>query len=368
MLTSLYIHIPFCDKICTYCDFRKEIASSDKKTKYIDALIKELNFYKDNFKSLKTIYIGGGTPSSLDLELLEKLFIALEAVIDTKSLIEYSIETNPNDINKSFVSLISKYRINRVSMGVQTFNDIHLKLLNRTHKPKDVYKAVELLKNNNIKKINIDMIFSIPTSNIDDLYNDLKHLQNLDITHISYYSLILEEKTVLDYQIKQNKFSLLDEETEALMYNIVLDKLNEQGFIQYEISNFQKNEDYSHHNLTYWTNKEYLGIGVGAHSLFNKQRLFNTNNLSKYITNSLNLNFEKTSYPYEELKEVLMLGLRLTKGINITSINELYNINIMELYPDLLKYIKEGLLVINDDYLSFTRKGLLLGNLVFEIF
>lgn len=368
MLTSLYIHIPFCDNICTYCDFKKEIASSNKKANYISALIKELNYYKDDFKKVKTIYIGGGTPSSLELNLLENLFKAIEEVIDTKNLIEYSIETNPNDINQSFVSLITKYNVNRVSMGVQTFKVSLLKLLNRNHSIDDVYNAVSLLKKNNITKINIDMIFSIPTSNIVDLQNDLKHIKKLDVTHISYYSLILEEKTVLNYQIEHNKFSLIDEETEALMYNIVLDNLLEQGFNQYEISNFQKQEDYSYHNLTYWTNKEYLGIGVGAHSLFNQQRWFNTNNVSDYISMCENNNFSKNSYSYEELREVLMLGLRLTKGISITNINETYKIDLLQQYPDLIKYISEGLLVIKDDYLSFTRKGLLLGNLVFEIF
>lgn len=207
MLTSLYIHIPFCDNICTYCDFKKEIASSNKKANYISALIKELNYYKDDFKKVKTIYIGGGTPSSLELNLLENLFKAIEEAIDTKNLIEYSIETNPNDINQSFVSLITKYNVNRVSMGVQTFKVSLLKLLNRNHSIDDVYNAVSLLKKNNITKINIDMIFSIPTSNIVDLQNDLKHIKKLDVTHISYYSLILEEKTVLNYQIEHNKFS-----------------------------------------------------------------------------------------------------------------------------------------------------------------
>ena len=235
MLTSLYIHIPFCSQICTYCDFHKEMAKQSKKERYIDALITELKLHKEALASIKSIYIGGGTPTSLDINLLEKLLKAIKVTINLDSIVEYSIESNPNDYNIDLVRLIKKYGVNRVSIGVQTFNQKHLSFLGRTHNEQDVLNAITLLRNNEFNNISVDMIFSLINQTKEELEIDLEKVIKLDVDHISYYSLILEEKTKLQFLLDQNKISMNSEDQEGLMYNIVIDTLVESGFKHYEI-------------------------------------------------------------------------------------------------------------------------------------
>lgn len=369
MLTSLYVHIPFCSQICTYCDFHKEMAKQSKKERYIDALITELKHHKEDLKSVQSIYIGGGTPTSLDLTLLEKLLSAIKNTIDLDSILEYSIESNPNDYNLELVLLLKKYGINRVSIGVQTFNESHLSFLGRTHHESDVINAIKILRENDFNNISVDMIFSLINQTEKELRSDLEKVVLLDIDHISYYSLILEEKTKLQYLLDQKKISMNSEDTEGLMYNIVIDTLVKSNFEHYEISNFSKDKKESFHNKTYWLNKEYLGIGSGSHSMYDKMRYYNPHNVSKYIKmlEHKNINI-KTSYEYDSLNEELMLSLRLMKGINISKINQRYNIDLFKKYPELETFILDKILEVDQGNLRFTRKGILLGNLVFQIF
>ena len=369
MLTALYIHIPFCDKICTYCDFHKEIASLSKQEKYLVSLKRELETHKNEYKDLLTVYIGGGTPSSLTLKLLEDLFHTIATLIDISSLTEFTIETNPNDITIEKAKLFKKYGINRVSIGVQTFNNNHLKFLGRTHRKEDVLKAINNLKEANITNISIDMIFSLVNQTIEELNEDIIEVTNLPIDHISYYSLILEEKTILHYLYSQNKISMNTEDLEALMYNKVIDTLNEKGFYQYEISNFCKNGHESLHNLVYWQNKQYLGLGSGSHSLYLGKRFSNIRNVRKY-TEALNKGqyVLKDFYEVEPLREEMIMGLRLIKGVNITHVNNKYDIDLLDLYPEINDFITKKLLTLENDQLYFTRQGLLLGNIVFSIF
>lgn len=369
MLTALYIHIPFCDKVCTYCDFHKEIASLDKKEKYIVSLIKEIENHKFEYSDLKTVYIGGGTPSSLPIDQLEQLLIKISSVINVKTLDEFSIETNPNDITEEVAKLFNKYGINRVSIGVQTFNDAHLKFLGRTHNKAHVLKAIDNLQNNNITNINIDMMFSLVNQTVKELEEDINEVTNLTIKHISYYSLILEEKTQLHYLYRQNKISMNDEDLEALMYNIVIDNLKKSGYYHYEISNFSRKGYKSLHNLVYWQNKEYLGLGSGSHSLYKGKRFSNVRSVKKY-TNDLHRDgySAKEFYDVEPLREELIMGLRLINGVNIISINDKYDIDLLDIYPEINDFVAKELLVLENDQLYFTRKGLLLGNIIFSIF
>ena len=364
MLTSLYIHIPFCKHICTYCDFHKEIATLEKKKAYVDALLEEIDMYKDKVSQLKTIYIGGGTPSNLELTDLKRLFQKLSSIIDTATLQEYTIEVNPDDMTYELAKVLSTYHINRVSMGVQTFHQKHLAFLNRTHNKEDVLNAISVLKKNHIKNINIDMIFNIPNQTIKELEEDIEIVTSLPIKHISYYSLILEEKSVLYQLIKKNKVTISDQDLEADMYIKVMDTLQNKGFIQYEISNFCKEGYESIHNLSYWTNKEYLGLGSGSHSMMDNKRLYNVSNVSKYVRDIANKNLLKEEYEHGHIKDVMITGLRLTKGINIQEVNKLYNLNILELYniPD---FINNNILEIKGEYLRFTKQGILIGNVVF---
>lgn len=345
------------------------MAKDSKKERYISSLIKELEYHKDEVREVKTIYIGGGTPTSLSLELLERLLQTIHSTIDMSNVIEFSIESNPNDYNINLINLLKKYSVNRVSIGVQTFNEKQLEFLGRTHTRQDVYQSISLLRDHGFTNISIDMIFSLVDQTESDLEADLNEVLNLDIDHISYYSLILEEKSKLYYLLTQNKISMNSEDLEGIMYNKVIDTLEENGFIQYEISNFTNKGLESLHNKTYWNNEEYLGIGSGSHSMYDNTRFYNITNVTKYIEKIEQNDFNfTTSYEYDSLNEEMMLGLRLTKGININKINEKYNIDIFQTYPKLLEFIKDGLLEVQNDYISFTRKGILVGNIVFQLF
>ena len=369
MLTALYIHIPFCDKVCTYCDFHKEIASLDKKEKYINSLIKELGNHKYEYSDLLTVYIGGGTPSSLPLNLLKDLFVTINSLIDVKSLKEFSIETNPNDITKEVANLFKEYGINRVSIGVQSFNEEHLKFLGRTHTKKDVSSAIENLLECNINNINVDMIFSLVNQTMEELDDDIFEVINLPIKHISYYSLILEEKTKLHYLYRQNKISMNDEDLEAVMYNRVIDCLVKSGFYHYEISNFSKKNYESLHNLVYWKNEQYLGLGSGSHSLYRGKRFSNVRSVMRYTNGLTKAGYSNIeTYEVEPLREELILGLRLLDGVNIININNKYSIDLLNLYPEINDFVDKELLKIENDQLYFTRKGLMLGNIIFSIF
>ncbi len=266
-------------------------------------------------------------------------------------------------------NLFNKYGINRVSIGVQTFNDNHLLFLGRTHSKEDVLNAVDNLLKSGITNINIDMIFSLVNQTMEELVLDLEEVVNLPIKHISYYSLILEEKTKLHYLYSQNKISMNSEDLEALMYNRVIDTLKNKGFNHYEISNFSKKGYESIHNMIYWQNKQYLGIGSGSHSLYKDSRFSNIRNVRRY-TKSLNEDGYPISeaYEVEPLREEMIMGLRLLAGVNINFVNSKYNVDLLELYPEINDFISKELLVLENDYLRFTRKGLLLGNIIFSIF
>ncbi len=369
MLTSLYIHVPFCNQICTYCDFHKEIAKDSKKTRYIYSLREELKHNKDLYSELETVYIGGGTPSSLDLNLLEILLKTINDLIDINRIKEFTIETNPNDISIQFIKLIKKYNINRVSVGIQTFSDKHLNFLGRTHSKTDIYHCINLLKEYNIPNISVDMIFSLINQTVEELVADINEVIKLDVNHISFYSLILEEKTKLYYLYENNKISMNSEDLEGVMYNKVINTLTDNNYLHYEISNFAKPGFESLHNKTYWLNREYLGLGSGAHSQYQNKRLYNPHNVTQYIEKIENNDFSfQTEYEYGGLEDEMMLGLRLLKGINIDYINNKYNIDLLLKYPELNEFIAKSILVIDNGYLHFTREGILLGNEVFKIF
>jgi oxygen-independent coproporphyrinogen-3 oxidase len=369
MLTSLYLHIPFCNQICTYCDFHKEIANTKKKQDYIYALCEELQFHSDKYTSLETIYIGGGTPSSLDLGLLETLLKTIKETIPLNNIIEYSIETNPNDLTKEFAELIFSYGVNRVSIGVQTFHQKHLTFLGRTHNQQDVYNGIEVLKETGFTNISVDMMFSLINQTLEELQEDITKVLALGINHISYYSLILEEKTKLYYMYEHDKVTLNEDDLEAKMYDLVINELESNGFKQYEISNFAKDGKTSLHNLSYWTNKEYLGLGSGSHSLYNKQRFFHINNVKEYISNVSKKQFlEYDYYEYDTITDEMILGLRLTKGISVSYIEEKYKLVLVEAYPKLNEFIQGGYLEIEKDYIRLTKKGIFVGNEIFVVF
>ena len=373
-IEALYIHIPFCNRICTYCDFYKMLAKYDTKSKYIDYLIKELDLKKPYLSNIKTIYIGGGTPTCLDNDLLEKLLKAIEDRIDLNKVIEYSIEANPLDLNLIKCNLLNKYHINRVSVGVQSFEEERLKFLGRTHNKTDAYLAIKNLKKSGIKNINIDLMYGLPNDNFVKFKKDLTLALKLKINHISCYALILEEHTMLYNRFKEGKFSELDGDIQANIYYKTNKYLANHGFNHYEISNYAKKGYESIHNLTYWNNEYYLAIGASSSYYFNNIRYTNIHNLKKYYQGIDN---KKIEY-YEENKlsnsdqmtEEIILGLRKVEGIDITKFSYKFGMSIYDAFGDIINDLinKKLLVLTKNNHLKIPEDKLFVSNSIMERF
>lgn len=353
-IESLYIHIPFCDHICIYCDFYKMIAKEDEKEKYLNYLIKELHIKKDLLKDIKTIYLGGGTPSNLSLTLLEKLFIEINNYIDVSHLEEFTIECNPIDINQNLIDMLKKYHINRVSLGVQSFNDRKLINLKRNHTKEIAINAIKKLQENKITNINCDFIYGLNLKdqfidNIEIIKNDLDTAISLDIPHISAYTLIIEDKTILKKFINEKKYQEMDGDLEADIYDFINQYLKDNNYNHYEVSNYALNNYQSIHNLTYWNNDYYLGIGANASYYYDNTRFTNINNLKLYYQGIDNLDliysFKEKLNKNDIMYEEVMLGLRKLKGINKNNFFNRFNCDIISVYKNISKLIDDKILI-----------------------
>lgn len=324
-MTSVYIHIPFCESICNYCDFSKVYYNKKVVNKYLEVLKKEIHkVYKGEL--IKTIYIGGGTPSSLSIKELNKLFDIIKIFNLSKDL-EFTIECNPENTNKEKLKLFKNNNVNRLSIGVQTFNKTNLNLLNRKHTKKQVKDLINSAKEIGISNINVDLIYGLPNQTIKDLEKDLNEILKLDVTHISTYSLIIEKNTKLYIDNIKN----IDENIEYQMYKLIRKKLLENGFIHYEISNFSKPNFQSKHNLNYWNNNYYYGFGLGAHGYIDNIRYENTRSLNKYLNNEYLLNSYKLSKK-ETMQNEMILGLRKIAGVNKETFKNKYKKSIKEVF------------------------------------
>ncbi len=369
-MTSIYIHIPFCQRICSYCDFPKRVSKDKEIDLYLEALSKEIRMITIT-ETIDTLYIGGGTPSLLNKEQLKQL----EKIINLFNFsqdYEFTIECNPEHITEEKVIFYKRLGINRISLGVQTFNERLLKLLNRGHNKEIVYNVINLLKKHDLININIDLIFSIPFQTIEIVKEDIEHIKALDVPHISYYSLILEEKTVFEKMLDENKIQLIDNELEADMYELIIKNLKELGYTHYEISNYAKSSFQSKHNRVYWENKSYYGFGMGASGYLNHKRYYNETHVNEYIKSvnvgKLPIKNEDFIDFKEEIKEAFLLGLRLIDGLCIKEINERYKIDILTYFKDEFSYLQEkGWLEISER-IKLTHNGLFYGNEVFQLF
>lgn len=368
MMESLYIHIPFCDKVCTYCDFAKEIGSKAKQDAYIDALIKEITTHKSRFKALKTIFIGGGTPSILSIANLEKLGRTLKRYISLENIEEFTMECNPNDLSLEKLKTIHSIGVNRLSLGVQTFHDNALKFLNRSHQTADVFNVFNHLKMVQFDSVSVDMLFGLPGQTLDDLHHDLKTLLRLNPDHISYYNLIVEEQTRLYHLVNKGDVTLPDDDLEATMFETIIHTLRENDYSHYEISNFGKSSHQGYHNVLIWRDGDYLGLGVGAHSKYDSTRYFNPLRIKHYLDNMQHKNIpNKTTYAYEPMRDFMLNGLRLLKGINVETFQKRFNQDVFDVYPTFERMIDEGFLTYKDSYLALSHKGLMYGNAIFSM-
>lgn len=327
---GIYIHIPFCKYICNYCDFCKKNIKYFNTLEYIDLLISEMDHYKKEnltlFEKINTIYIGGGTPSAINKNELEKLFFYLKSTIKFENVSEFTVEANPDDVNKEFLDLLQKFDVTRISIGVQSINDEVLKKIGRGHNEYDVRNALNLLQVYPFE-VNVDLMFNLPGQSSEDVDNSFEFIKEFEnvIDHISYYSLILEEHTVLKNKGMEEAFS---EEEEEEIYQKIGKKLNELGYLQYEISNFAKNSKFSKHNFSYWNRSNYLGFGLGASSLINNERFKTTESYFKYKDNILKKHYNdifqnvSSVSKKEQLEENIFLALRTIVGIPKTLIEQ----------------------------------------------
>ena len=347
MNKSVYIHIPFCQSICSYCDFAKVYYNEELVDKYLIALEDEIKQY--NKEEVNTLYFGGGTPSSLNITQLNKLF-SITKIFNLVNT-EVTFECNIENITEEKLKILKENNINRISIGIQTFNKKHLKFLKRNHTLEEVKTKLNIVKKY-FKNINVDLMYGFPNQTLEELEKDIEEFKKLDIPHISTYSLIIEPHTMIYDKVKN-----IDEDLDYLMYKTIIEKLN---FNHYETSNFSKPGFESHHNLTYWNNLEYYGFGCGASGFINNIRYDNTRNLFDYIKGNYRKDEEIMTYE-TNLQNEFILGFRKTEGINIKKINEKYNINVEELEM-VKKLIQEEKLEIINNYLKITEKYIYLAN------
>ena len=369
--SEIYVHIPFCKKKCNYCAFNSKISTKIEIENYVDALIQEIKNRKTSDK-IDSIYFGGGTPSILEISQLQKILSALKDIFFVENSAEITVEVNPGTVDKIFLQNLKKIGFNRLSIGVQTFDDKILKILGRIHNKKIALQTVENAKNF-FENISVDLMYGLPTQTLENLQEDLKIISTLDLQHISIYGLEIEEGTKFFELNEKNLLELPDEEILSEMYDFIFEKIPALGFERYEISNFAKKNFESRHNTGYWTGKKYFGFGAGAHSFDKKIRESNICDVKSYIEKIFC--GEKVSEVEEILTESLameefcFLGLRMSEGISAKNFEKKFGKNIFEIYGEILeKYFALGLMKKNGEKIFLTAEGMKVGNVIFADF
>ena len=383
---GIYVHIPFCKKKCEYCDFKSYAGKEDLIERYIQCLIHEIREvgegnkldYEngiDNLAIVKTIYIGGGTPSIIPSKYISSVLDVIKRSFTLHENVEITIEINPGTINQEKLEVYKRSGINRLSIGLQETHDNLLKEIGRIHLYKDFINTYNMARNLGFDNINVDLMQGLPHQSINDLEESLDRIIELKPEHISVYSLIIEEGTPFYKKLMNNEIILPNDDVEREMYWLTKRKLESAGYVHYEISNFAKKGYESKHNLSCWNQEEYIGFGAAAHSYTNNIRYSNIDSIEEYISN-IESNNEADNFVFHEkqnkigqMKEFMMLGLRKIKGIAINEFKNKFGENPIFIYRvELEKLVNEELVEIDGDYIKLTDKGLDLANLVWEEF
>ena len=368
--TSAYVHIPFCTQICYYCDFSKVFIKNQPVDSYLEHLLEEFRSY--DIQKLRTLYIGGGTPTALSASQLEVLLKGLTKNLDLSALEELTIEANPGDLDADKIAVLKNSAVNRVSLGVQTFDDKMLKKIGRSHLEKDIYENIDRLKLAGFDNISIDLIYALPGQTMEQVKENVAKAIGLDIPHMSLYSLILENHTVFMNRMRRGKLPLPKEELEAEMFEYIIAELEQAGFEHYEISNFSKPGFESRHNLMYWDNAEYYGIGAGASGYVDGVRYKNHGPIRHYLSaveeGNARITEEHLSQK-EQMEEEMFLGLRKKSGVSMARFEEKFGRSFDGLYGEIVRdLVQQGLMQIEGDRVRMTKRGLFLGDTVAERF
>ena len=369
----LYIHVPFCRYRCPYCSFYSTLyLNDDTKNQFVSASINEIKF-KDFLlsKNLKTIYLGGGTPSMLSITDIAKIFNEINRNHQIDDNAEITIEANPEDITKELVIGWQKIGINRVSLGVQNINEKHLQFLGRKHTKKQIINAIETLKNADFKNISLDFIIGLPEENIEDLKNNFQIILEYKIPHFSSYLLTIEEKTRLSNIVHKHPEILQDDDTTIKNISQWYLWAKNNGYQHYEVSNFAISPFQSKHNSSYWTQKNYIGIGPSAHSYIHPYRLWNTSSLRNYN----NVKNDKLDFQYEIhnekniFNEYIMTRLRLKEGVDLSDLTLRFNKKIAQYFIDQANKIPKEFIIKTDDKIYLTEEGwLIMDRILIDLF
>ncbi len=368
LMAGLYLHIPFCKSRCIYCAFFSSKRLSLRE-KYVDALLKEMDLRKDYIKEpFSTVYLGGGTPSVLTAEELEKIFQYIYKVYPIDKDAEITIECNPDDVTPDFADFLRLLPVNRVSMGAQTFSDERLKFLHRRHNSHDVSRAIALLRKAEIRNISIDLMFGFPNETLAEWEKDISEALKLGVEHISAYSLTYEEDTVLGRMLAKNEVQEISDELSNAMYDELTNRLTSVGYEHYEISNFAKKGFRSRHNSSYWKQVPYIGIGAAAHSYNLFSRQWNVSDLDEYIKKidigivpmELEVLDENT-----RVNDLITTALRTCNGIDLNMVETVFGKkNKNHLITCSKGYVEKGLMVISDNHLRLTKQGIYISNAI----
>lgn len=367
---AAYVHIPFCTQICHYCDFSKVFIKNQPVDDYLRALLTEIRAYEPG--PVDTLYIGGGTPSALSAAQLEFLLEGLASIFDISQVQEWTLEANPGDLSQDKIEVMAKAGLNRISLGVQTFNDRELRQIGRMHQEKDIYENIDRLKAAGFHNISIDLIYALPNQTMEQVKTNVQKALALDIPHMSLYSLILENHTVFMNRMRRGQLNLPQEDLEVDMFHYIINSLKEAGYDHYEISNFCRPGYESRHNLMYWDNAEYYGLGAGASGYLNGVRYRNHGPIRHYLNaveaGNARVYEEKLSLK-EQMEEELFLGLRKRAGVSIQRFEQKFQRSFEEVYGAIVaQMLEEDLLIREGDRLRTSQKGLFLGDTVAERF
>jgi oxygen-independent coproporphyrinogen-3 oxidase len=366
-MAGIYIHVPFCKQACHYCNFHFSTQTSNIDD-YVNALLKEIEIQKDFFNgSIDSIYIGGGTPSLLSNSNLSMIFEALEKNFNISTVSEITMECNPDNLNDEYLLNIKKTPINRLSIGVQSFFDNQLQLMNRAHSANESINSVKRAQDIGFENISIDLMYGLPELSIDDWNKNLKTVGDLNIQHLSCYALTVEEKTALSHFLKNKNMKVGDESTVVTQLEILMKWATQNNFIQYEISNFGKEGFFSKHNSSYWFNQSYLGLGPSAHSFINDKRKWNISNNQLYIKNLLSDNKllfeEETLSKDEQYNEYIMTRLRTIWGVDIFEIENKFGKEYINYFlKEIDTYINQNLVSLIDKKYILTNEGKFIGD------
>ncbi|MBC2177275.1 oxygen-independent coproporphyrinogen III oxidase [Listeria booriae] len=374
-MTAVYIHIPFCEHICYYCDFNKVFLEGQPVDEYVDLLIKEMEMVtkQHTMSPVETVFVGGGTPTTLNEAQLAKLCSAISRLFPMTENAEFSFEANPGDLSISKLQVMKDHGVNRLSMGVQSFNNELLKKIGRIHTVDDVYQSVNNAKQVGFENVSIDLIFSLPGQTEADFEDTLTKALDLDLPHYSAYSLIIEPKTIFYNLMQKGKLILPGEDAEANMYEKLMSTMEKHGRKQYEISNFAKPGYESRHNIVYWSNEHYFGFGAGAHGYIGETRYANYGPLKKYMQPLQNGDLptfqQKELSLKEKMEEEMFLGLRKVAGVDKAHFQAKFGQSLDATFANAIdKTIEKGWLESTPESVRLTRRGRFLGNNVFQEF